>query len=126
MKQRMMKSAVAALLVSGALAGCATSVDWGGPLLHYRYNYDSRPVVSEEPVVVPAPVVSYRDPPVVYRESTVTQYPDSGVTTRTYREPVVTYREPVVTNREPVVTYREPTVIYGYQSPSVPYQEHGQ
>jgi hypothetical protein len=112
MNQRMVKSALGVLLVSGALAGCATSVDWGGPLLHYRYNYDSRPVVSEEPVVVPAPAVAYRDPPVVYRESTVTQYLDTGVTSRAYREPVL--------------TYRQPTVIYGYQSPSVPYQEHGQ
>jgi hypothetical protein len=112
MNQRMVKSALGVLLVSGALAGCATSVDWGGPLLHYRYNYDSRPVVSEEAVVVPAPAVAYRDPPVVYRESTVTQYPDTGVTSHTYREPVL--------------TYRQPTVIYGYQSPSVPYQEHGQ
>jgi hypothetical protein len=119
MTQRIVKSALAALLVSGAVAGCATSVDWGGPLLHYRYNYDSRPVISEQPVVVPAPTVTYREPPVVYREppvvyreSTVTRYPDSVVTYRTYREPTV--------------TYYEPTVIYGYQSPSVPYQDKGQ
>jgi hypothetical protein len=112
MKQRTVKSALAALLVSGAVAGCATSVDWGGPLLHYRYDYDSRPVASEAPVVVPAPAVAYRDPPVVHRESTATQYPDSGITYRTYRDPVV--------------SYGEPTVIYGYQSPSVPYQDHGQ
>ena len=52
MKQQIVRSSLVALLVSGALAGCATTVDWGGPLLHYRYNYDSRPVVSEAPVVV--------------------------------------------------------------------------
>lgn len=119
MNQRIVKSAVAALLVSGAVAGCATSVDWGGPLLHYRYNYDSRPVVSEEPVVVPAPTVTYSAPPVAYRESTVTQYPDSGVAYRTYREPVVTYREPVV-------TYREPTVVYGYQVQPSPFKDKGE
>ena len=112
MKQRIVKSALAALLVSGAVAGCATSVDWGGPLLHYRYNYDSRPVVSEAPVVVPAPTVTYDAPPVVYRESTVTQYPDSGVTYRTYREPSV--------------TYYEPTVVYGYQVQPSPFTDKGQ
>jgi len=112
MKQRIVKSALAALLVSGAVAGCATSVDWGGPLLHYRYNYDSRPVVSEAPVVVPAPTVTYDAPPVVYRESTVTQYPDSAVTYRTYREPVV--------------TYREPTVVYGYPVQPSPFTDKGE
>ena len=40
MKQQIVKSSLVALLVSGALAGCATTVDWGGPLLHYRYNYE--------------------------------------------------------------------------------------
>ena len=97
-----------ALLVSGALAGCATTVDWGGPLLHYRYNYDSRPVVSSAPVVVPAPAVTYNEPAVVYRESTVSRDPDSVVTYRTYRD------------------YDRPTVIYGYQSPAFPYIDKGQ
>src|SRR6476620_12142750 len=105
MTLRIVKTALAALLVTGALAGCATSVDWGGPLLHYRYSYDSRPVVSEAPVAVPAPAVAYDEPAVVYRESTVTRYPDAGVTYRTYRDSAVTY-------------YDRPPVIYGYQSPS--------
>ena len=112
MNQRTVKSAFAALVVSGALAGCATSVDWGGPLLHYRYNYDSRPVAVQEPVVVPAPTSSYSAPPVVYRESTVTQYPEPAVTYRTYREPVL--------------TYREPTVVYGYQVQLSPFTDKGE
>lgn len=112
MNQHIVKSALAALLVSGTVAGCATSVDWGGPLLHYRYNYDSRPVVSEAPVVVPAPTVTYREPPVVYRESAVTQYPDSAVTYRAYRAPVV--------------TYYEPTIVYGYAAQPSPFKDPGQ
>ena len=98
MKQQIVRSSLVALLASGALAGCATTVDWGGPLVHYRYNYDSRPVVSEAPVVVPAPAVTYNEPAVVYRESTVSRDPESVVTYRTYRDPVVTY-------------YDRPTVI---------------
>jgi len=113
MKQQIVRSSLVALLASGALAGCATTVDWGGPLVHYRYNYDSRPVVSEAPVVVPAPAVTYNEPAVVYRESTVSRDPDSVVTYRTYRDPIVTY-------------YDRPTVIYGYQSPAFPYIDKGQ
>ena len=78
MIQRISKSVLAALVTGGAVAGCATTVDIGGPLLHYRYNYDSRPVVSESTVTVPAPVVTYREPGIVYRESEVTAYPESG------------------------------------------------
>ena len=125
MNQRTVKSALAALVVGGALAGCATSVDWGGPLLHYRYNYDSRPVTVEEPVVVPAPTSSYGAPavvapaptssygapPVVYHESTVTQYPDSRTTYRTYGDPAI--------------TYRQPTVVYGYPVQPSPFTDKG-
>jgi hypothetical protein len=113
MRQHIVKTSLTALLITGALAGCATSVDWGGPLLHYRYNYDSRPVVSEAPVVVPARGATYDEPAVVYRESTVTRYPDSTVTYRTYREPVVTDNH-------------RPTVVYGYQAPTFPYGDKGQ
>jgi hypothetical protein len=125
MKHRVAK-ALAALGAGGVLAGCATTVDMGGPLLHYRYHYDSRPVISESTVTVPAPTVSYREPAVTYR----------------YREPVVTDREPVVTYPAPAVTYRESSVVYRepatvtyygpapiyalQPSPSLPYTDRGQ
>ena len=110
MNYPVVKTAFAALVAGGVLAGCATTVDMGGPLGHYRYDYDSRPVVSESTVTVPAPAVTYR-------ESTVT----SRAPVVTYREPVVTYRDPVVTYREPVVTYQTPSVTYG--NPTVTYRE---
>jgi len=74
MKQRFLKAALASLAAGGLLAGCATSVDWGGPLGHYSYHYDSRPVVYPSdtgdayyheharyvaPVTVDPPVVSF-------------------------------------------------------------------
>jgi hypothetical protein len=121
------------------LAGCATTVDWGGPLGHYRYNYDSRPVVSESTVTVPAPIVTYRQPAVTYG-APVTTYTAPATTTytppaTTYTAPVTTYNTPVTTYRESGVLYREPTSItyYGpsgtstlYPTPSLPYQDHGQ
>lgn len=75
MKHRFLKTTLACAAAAGLLAGCATTVDWGGPLGHYRYHYDSRPVVYSstttdsyyrhpttytEPVVVERPVVSFR------------------------------------------------------------------
>jgi hypothetical protein len=121
------------------LAGCATTVDWGGPLGHYRYNYDSRPVVSESTVTVPAPTVTYREPAVTY-SAPVTTYTAPATTTytppvTTYTAPVTTYNTPVTTYRESGVLYREPTSItyYGpsgtstlYPTPSLPYTDHGQ
>jgi len=113
------------------LAGCATTVDWGGPLGHYRYNYDSRPVVSESTVTVPAPTVTYREPVVTY-SAPVTTYTAPATT---HTAPVTTYNTPVTTYRESGVLYREPTSItyYGpsgtstlYPTPSLPYQDHGQ
>lgn len=74
MKHGFLKTALAGVAASGLLAGCATTVDWGGPLGHYRYHYDSRPVVYSsttsdtyyrhpatysEPVVVENPAVSF-------------------------------------------------------------------
>ena len=75
MKHRVLKAALAGVAAGGLLAGCATTVDWGGPLVHYRYHYDSRPVVYsstdtydtyyrapttyDRPVVVEHPVVSF-------------------------------------------------------------------
>jgi hypothetical protein len=140
MKHVLSKAALAAVASGGLLAGCATTVDMGGPLGHYRYDYDSRPVISDSTVKVPAPAVT------TYRERTVIEptatYTGPAVTYRepvtTYREPVVTYPEPAVTYREPLVTYRESRIIYrpaityyepavllGY-NPSLPYQDHGQ
>ena len=45
MKQAILKAALVVVGATGLLAGCATTVDWGGPLGHYRYHYDSRPIV---------------------------------------------------------------------------------
>jgi hypothetical protein len=147
MKHQLSKAALAAVASGGLLAGCATTVDMGGPLGHYRYNYDARPV-AEATVTVPAPAVTtyrertvieptvtYREPAVTYREPVVT-YREPALTYRepavTYREPIVTYREPTVTYREsriiysdPAITYYEPAVLLGY-NPSLPYKDHGQ
>ncbi|HXR56751.1 MAG TPA: hypothetical protein VN858_08110 [Casimicrobiaceae bacterium] len=74
MKHGVLKLALAGIAASGLLAGCATTVDWGGPLGHYRYHYDSRPIVYsggsydrsdrapttyEAPAIVDRPVVSF-------------------------------------------------------------------
>ena len=77
MNHRLLKTALTGLAATGLLAGCATTVDWGGPLGHYRYHYDSRPVVYgstatdaddgyyrapatyEAPTVVDHPAVTY-------------------------------------------------------------------
>jgi hypothetical protein len=76
MKHGFPKAILTGMAAAGLLAGCATTVDWGGPLLHYRYHYDSRPIVYSPatsdtyderpttyspPVVIERPVVSYRD-----------------------------------------------------------------
>jgi hypothetical protein len=109
------KSVIAATLAAGALAGCATSVDMGGPLLHYRYNYDSRPVVSGSTVPAPATVVTDDDAPVVYRDAVVVQ-----------REPRVVWRDRAFTYRDPGEAFDDPAVVYRSPSLSVPYQDHGQ
>jgi hypothetical protein len=70
MKHRFARAALAAAGVCGLLAGCATTVDWGGPLGHYRYSYDSRPYVYDNddtylydtyhaPAIVDRPAVTY-------------------------------------------------------------------
>jgi hypothetical protein len=82
MKYGFVKAAVG-LGLCGLLAGCATTVDMGGPLGHYRYNYDSRPIIRDDD----ASVTYYRD---TYGEPAVT-YPD-------------TYRAPVIVDR-PAVTF---------------------
>ena len=152
MSYRMGKAVFGAAAAGVLLAGCATTVDWGGPLGHYRYNYDSRPVVSESTVTVPAPAVTYREPAVTYSAPAATTYtapvtPHQETTTysapvttytppaTTYTAPVTTYNTPVTTYRESGVLYREPRSItyYGpsgtstlYPTPSLPYQDHGQ
>lgn len=77
MKQGFMKAVLTGAGCAGLLAGCATTVDWGGPLLHYRYHYDSRPIVYE-----PESTVTDREhgvidaqPSVVYRSGS-TAYTD--------------------------------------------------
>lgn len=67
---RLLKATLAGAALSGLLAGCATTVDWGGPLGHYRYSYDSRPIVHDNddsyhydtyraPAIVDRPAVTY-------------------------------------------------------------------
>jgi hypothetical protein len=48
MRHGFRKAMIAGAGLCGLLAGCATSVDMGGPLGHYRYSYDSRPVIHED------------------------------------------------------------------------------
>lgn len=48
-KLRTLRIAMAAVAAGALLGGCATTVDWGGPLGHYRYHYDSRPIVYSSP-----------------------------------------------------------------------------
>ena len=145
MKHAIVKTGLAALVGGGLLAGCATTVDMGVAPAHYRYSYDSRPVVSEGTVVRDR-VVSYPAPEVVYRERTYV-YPDRERTytypapaatydsrTPTYDQqarrdegPTVIYRESRVIERDPSVTYYRPSVVYElHPSPSLPYQDHGQ
>ena len=66
--------ALAAVALSGLLAGCATTVEMGGPFAYYRYHYDSG-----------VPVVYDSTPPVVYRSSPTVVYDTPVVTT--YRRP---------------------------------------
>ena len=147
MTYRINKPVLAALMATGLVAGCATTVDMGGPLGHYRYNYDSRPVISESTVVPSvsyraSPTVTYQNTPTVTYETkpTVTYQTPPTVTyqaapTVTYRtapsvtyeaSPTVRYRERIV-YRDPTLRYYEPTVVYEWNpSPSLSYTDHGQ
>jgi len=71
MKHGLTKAALAGVAFAGLLGGCATTVDWGGPLLHYRYHYDSRPIVY-----APDATVTYRDHGVTYEQPSVV-YPSA-------------------------------------------------
>jgi hypothetical protein len=72
MKQSHLKATLASVAAAGFLAGCATTVDWGGPLGHYRYSYDSRPVVysnatsGTDDTYYHAPSTTYTAPAVTY------------------------------------------------------------
>jgi hypothetical protein len=101
MNQAIARTGAAAFAACGLLAGCATTVDMGGPLGHYRYNYDSRPVVSER-TVVPDRLVTYPAPATEYRERTYT-----------YTVPATTYAAPAVTYTAPETTYTLPSTSYG-------------
>ena len=69
MRRASLKTALAAVAFGALAGGCATTVDMGGPLGHYRYHYDSRPAVYDhDAVVYPAPSVVYRAPAVVDRD----------------------------------------------------------
>lgn len=104
MMRACVKTSVAAVALGALLGvgGCATTVDWGGPLLHYRYHYDSRPIAYET-----APTV-YRTNPTVYRS-----------------EPVVVYDAPAATYRERGVRYVAPPVVYDERT-AVTLPDHGQ
>jgi hypothetical protein len=116
------KPMLAALMAGGLVAGCATTVDMGGPLGHYSYYYDSRPVVSES---ITVPTVTYRTTPTVtYRTTpTVTYRTTPTVTYQT--TPTVTYpTTPTVTYQAtPSVTYATPSVTYETTTPTATYRE---
>ena len=105
MKPGVMKALVAASSCA-VLAGCATTVDMGGPLGHYRYHYDAG-VAYTTPRVIYRDDVTYREPAVVYREP-VTVYRAPAVE----YAPAVQYRTPAVEYRAPAVEYRAPAVVY--------------
>lgn len=67
MRYGFLKAAVAGAGLCGLLAGCATTVDMGGPLGHYRYNYDSRPVIHDDDAGVTYYPDSYHQPVIVDR-----------------------------------------------------------
>jgi len=119
---------LAALMAGGLVAGCATTVDMGGPLGHYRYNYDSRPVVSES-ITVPSvtyrttPTVTYRSTPAVtYQAAPTVTYQTTPTVVYPSTQSSVTYATPSVTyeTTTPTGTYRERIV---YQDPTLRYYE---
>jgi len=71
MKHCYLKATLASVMAAGFLAGCATTVDWGTPLGHYRYSYDSRPIVA-----APADThdAYYDQAPATYNPPAVTYY----------------------------------------------------
>lgn len=131
MNHRVAKAVFGALGSSVLVAGCATTVDWGTPLGHYRYNYDSRPVVSESTVTVPAPAATTTTTYVA--PAATTTYVSPTGTTTTYSAPVTTYSVPSTTYRESRIVYPDTTVTYYgspsytlHPTPSLPYTDRGQ
>ena len=124
MNRYVAKTALTAIVAGGLLGGCATTVDMGGPLGHYRYNYDSRLAVSDSDALADraityrAPDVRYTTPSVTYAspiatyESPATVTYTAPVTTygavTTYSAPVTTYTNPVTKYRAPITTYTAP------------------
>jgi hypothetical protein len=125
MKHRITKSALAGAALAALLAGCATTVDMGGPLGHYRYHADTLPTSDdttatyhEQTVTTygPSAVVERPAPAVTYREHSVTRY-DEPVAVRP-SEPAAVYREHSVTK------YDQPAVVVRPVEPALTYREH--
>ena len=117
------KPILAALMAGGLVAGCATTVDMGGPLGHYRYNYDSRPVVSES---ITVPSVTYRTTPTVTYQTTPTVTYQTTPTVTYQSAPTVTYQTTptvVYPSDQSSVTYAAPSVTYETSTPTVTYRE---
>src|SRR5512142_3073699 len=102
MNHRIAKSALAGAALAALLTGCATTVDMGGPLGHYRYHADTLPTSD--------------DTAATYHEQTVTTYGQPAVVERS--APAVTYREHSVTR------YDEPAVVVRPSEPAAVYREH--
>lgn len=126
MNHRITKSALAGAALAALLGGCATTVDMGGPLGHYRYHADTLPTSDdtaatyhEQTVTTygqPA-VVERSAPAVTYREHSVTRYDEPAVVVRP-SEPAAVYREHSVTR------YDEPALVVRPAEPAVTYREH--
>ena len=113
MDHHIAKSALAGAALAALLAGCATTVDMGGPLGHYRYHADTLPTSDDTAATYheqtvrtygPSAVVERPAPAVTYREHSVTKYDQPAVVVRPL-EPAPTYREHTVTR------YDEPAIV---------------
>src|SRR6478736_4405468 len=95
-----LKTALAAAGIGALMTGCATTVDMGGPLGHYRYHYQSGVAYDATPTTV------YRtEPTTVYKTTPTTVY-------RTENETVYRTTPSTVYSTQPTVVYSEPTLVY--------------